>query len=121
MLPVDEREQIRRAYYVEHKPKRQIARERGHARTTVDKALSDAASAGYQLSQPRSAPVLGPVKAQIDAWVAENETLPRKQRYTSHTIFKKLVNVFQFSQIQLPILACAIFSPIYWAKPRRHF
>ena len=69
MLPVDERERIRRAYYVEHKPKRQIARELGHARTTVDKALSDGAPAEYHLSQPRSAPVLGPVKAQIDAWV----------------------------------------------------
>ena len=75
MLPVDEREQIRRAYYVEHKPKRQIARERGHARTTVDKALSDAALAGYHLSQPRSAPVLGPVKAQIDAWVVGERDL----------------------------------------------
>jgi IS30 family transposase len=67
MLPVDERERIRRAYYVEQKPKRQIARELGHARTTVDKALEEAAPAGYHLSQPRSAPVLGPVKAQVDA------------------------------------------------------
>ena len=99
MLPVDEREQIRRAYYVEHKPKRQIARELGHARTTVDKALRDAAAAEYHLSQPRTAPVLGPVKAQVDAWLVENETLPRNprkqraragQRYTSHVIFKKL-------------------------------
>jgi transposase len=90
MLPVDERERIRRAYYVEHKPKRQIARELGHARITVDKALEEGAPAGYHLSQPRSAPVLGPVKAQVDAWLVENETLPRKQRYTSHVIFKKL-------------------------------
>jgi transposase len=90
MLPVDERERIRRAYYVEHKPKRQIARELGHARTTVDKALTDPAGAGYHLNQPRPAPVLGPVKAQIDAWLIENETLPRKQRYTSHLIFQKL-------------------------------
>jgi len=97
MLPVDERERIRRAYYVEHKPKRQIARELGHARTTVDKALSDGALAEYHLSQPRSAPVLGPVKDQIDAWVAENDTLPRKQRYTSHTIFKKLQAEYGFT------------------------
>jgi IS30 family transposase len=97
MVPVDERERIRRAYYVEHKPKRQIARELGHARTTVDKALRDGALAEYHLSQPRSAPVLGPVKAQIDAWVAENETLPRKQRYTSHTIFKKLQTEYGFT------------------------
>ena len=97
MLPVDERERIRRAYYVEHKPKRQIARELGHARTTVEKALSDGALAEYHLSQPRSAPVLGPVKAQIDAWVLENKTLPRKQRYTSHLIFQKLQTEYGFT------------------------
>ena len=90
MIPVDERERIRRAYYVEHKSKRQIARDLGHARTTVDKALAESAAPIYQLSAPRSAPVLGPVKAQIDGWLTENATLPRKQRYTSHVIYTKL-------------------------------
>ena len=90
MIPVDARARIRRAYYVEHKSKRQIARDLGHARTTVDKALEESAAPTYQLSEPRPAPVLGPVKAQIDGWLTENATLPRKQRYTSHTIYLKL-------------------------------
>ncbi len=90
MIPVDERERIRRAYYVEQKSKRQIAREMGHSRATVDKAVEEAEMPKYQLTAPRSAPMLGPVKAQIDQWLADNETLPRKQRYTSHVIFTKL-------------------------------
>jgi transposase len=90
MIPVDERERIRRAYYVEHKSKRQIARELGHSRSTVDKAVASAEMPKYQLNEPRPAPVLGPVKAQIDQWLMENETLPRKQRYTSHVIFTQL-------------------------------
>ena len=90
MIPVDERERIRRAYYVEQKSKRQIARELGHSRATVEKAVASAEMPKYQLTGPRPAPVLGPVKAQIDQWLADNETLPRKQRYTSHVIFTKL-------------------------------
>ena len=97
MIPVDERERIRRAYYVEHKSKRQIARELGHSRATVDKAVVSAEMPKYQLSEPRPAPVLGPVKAQVDQWLRDNETLPRKQRYTSHTIFKKLQTEYGFT------------------------
>ena len=67
MIPVDERERIRRAYYVEHKSKRQIARDLGHARTTVDKALAESAVPTYQLSAPRPAPVLGRSKPKLTA------------------------------------------------------
>jgi len=31
---------------------------------------------------------LGPYKRRIDELLAESETLPRKQRYTSHKIFQ---------------------------------
>ena len=34
--------------------------------------------------------MLGPYKAQIDELLAENERLPRKQRYTSHKIYEVL-------------------------------
>ncbi len=64
MLPVDERERIRQVYYVEHKPKRQIARELSHSRATVDKALDEAAPATYHLSQTRPAPMLDPVRRE---------------------------------------------------------
>jgi len=44
MLSVEQRAEIRRAYYVEKKSMRQIARETGHARETVKKALNEIAS-----------------------------------------------------------------------------
>jgi transposase len=87
MIKVEKREQIRRAYFVEHKGIRQIARELHCGRHTVRDAIEGAASKEYTLSKPRSAPKLGPYKDQIDALLAENEHLPPKQRYTSETIY----------------------------------
>jgi transposase len=90
MLTVEEREVLRRAYHIEHKSVRQIAREFQVARQTVRKALASAAPATYTLQAPRPAPKLGPYQAQIAALLAENARLPRKQRYTSHKIFELL-------------------------------
>jgi transposase len=88
MIQVEQREQIRRAYFIEHKSMRQIARELGHSRETVRKMIDSEGPSQYTLTQPRTAPVLGPYKARIEALVAENERLPRKQRYTGHKIFE---------------------------------
>jgi transposase len=88
MIKVEEKERIRRAYYVEQMSIRQIRREMGYARQTIRKALDDGAEEAYTLKEPRHAPVLGPYKAQIEALVAESERLPRKQRYTGHKIFE---------------------------------
>ena len=90
MNKVDEKEHIRRAHYVEYKSIRQIARELGHSRETVRKALASAEPERYTLKQPRRAPVLGPYKARIDELLAENERLPPKQRYTWRKIYKAI-------------------------------
>ena len=90
MLTVEEREQLRRAYHVEHKSVRQIARDYQVARQTVRKALAAAAPATYTLRVPRPSPKLGPYQAHIAELLAENTRLPRKQRYTSHKIFEVL-------------------------------
>jgi len=90
MITVETQECIRRAYFVEHKPKRQIARELGCSRETVDKAVMSAEVKPYTRSQPKAAPRLGQFKPLIDQLLAECETMPRKQRYTGHTIFKRL-------------------------------
>ena len=66
MIRVEDRERIRRAYFVEHKSMRQIARELRHGRDTVKKAIESAEPATYTLKKPRRAPVLGPYKARID-------------------------------------------------------
>ncbi|HEX9596425.1 MAG TPA: IS21 family transposase [Anaerolineales bacterium] len=86
MITVDEYEAIRRAYYVGQKSMRQIAREQGHGRKTVRKALAHAGPGRYTPKQARTAPVLGPYKARIEALLLESEQMPRKQRYTGHKI-----------------------------------
>ncbi len=88
MIKVEEKEKIRRAYYVEKKSVRQIARELKYARQTVRKAIQSAEPEKYKMKRPRLAPVLGLYKERIKALLAENESMPRKQRYTSHRIFE---------------------------------
>jgi transposase len=88
MIKVDEREKIRRAYFIEHKSMRRIARELRHSRDTVKQAIEAAEPKTYTIQHPRLAPVLGPYRARINELLAENERLPRKQRYTGHKIYE---------------------------------
>ena len=69
---------------------RQIARELKHSRKTVKKGVERAEPEGYQLKEPRDAPVLGRYKARLTELLEENERLPRKQRRTYHQIYKKI-------------------------------
>ncbi len=87
MITVEKREEIRRAYYVEKKSIRQIARELEVSRPTIRKAVTGAAAVKYELKQPRLAPKLGAYKEKIEALLLENKSLPRKQRYTSSKIY----------------------------------
>jgi len=90
MKTVEERAEIRRAYYIEKKSQREIAREKGLARETVKKAIENAGPVSYEKSKEREAPVLGPYKERIEEMLAENERLPHKQRYTSRRIYEML-------------------------------
>lgn len=87
MMTVEAREAIRRAYFIDGKSIRTIAREQGHGRRVIREALQSAEPARYRLVQPRPAPVLGPYHARIDQLLAENAQAPRTQRYTSHKIY----------------------------------
>jgi len=88
MIKVEKRESIRRAFFIGGKSIRAIAREFHCGRPTVRRAIASAEPAQYTLQQPREAPVLGPYKARIDQLLAENERLPRKQRYTGKKIYE---------------------------------
>jgi transposase len=90
MIRVEKREKIRRAYFIEKKSHRQIAREIKCSRETVKKAIESAEPGTYILRQARPARVLGPYRARIDELLDENEQLPRKQRYIGHTIYKDI-------------------------------
>ncbi len=96
MLKVDQREQIRRAYFIEGKSIRQIAREGHHDRGTVRKALRDAGPPHYTQSQPRARPRLGPFLHLIDQWLREDQARPPKQRHTARRVYHRLVAEHNF-------------------------
>jgi transposase len=87
MISVEKWESIRRGYYVEGKSIRELMRETGHSFRTIRRALKGNKPEKYSRKGERKAPVLGPYKAEIDAMVAANEEMPRKQRYTASRIY----------------------------------
>lgn len=90
MISVEDREKIRRAYFIEKKTLRQIAREFHVARKTINKAIASAEPATYTCHEPRLAPILGPYKDQITKLLLANASLPPKQRYTSQKIYSEI-------------------------------
>src|SRR2546421_11060506 len=89
-LPPDEQEVIRRAFHVEGKAIRQIERETSHSRQAIRRAISNRPPPlkSAPSSPFRSSPIFGPFQARVEALIAQNDHLPRKQRYTSHRIFE---------------------------------
>jgi transposase len=87
MLSEEERERVRRAYYLDHHSVRRIARETGHCYRTIAQALDRAPTRPSAPRTPRPAPVFGPYHARVEELLAENERLPHKQRYTARRIF----------------------------------
>jgi transposase len=90
MLTVDHYELIRRKHFVEGLSARAIARELGHSRKTVAKAIANPIPPGYRLSQARPKPVLEPVRHIIDAWLEQDRTQRPKQRHTIQRIYERL-------------------------------
>jgi transposase len=115
MLSVEQREAIRRAYYVDKKSVRQIARELHCSRKTVDKALDSAQVTTYTRTVPYASPKLGPFKARLAELLAEREQQPRKQRYTSTKLYQILQKEgYQGSAARLR----GYLSQLHWRHPR---
>src|SRR5205807_8858702 len=90
MLSEDDRERIRRAFHLEKKSIRQIAKEEGCSRDTIRGAISNDPLKPYQLTRKKPAPVFGPYQLRVEALLHQNDRLPRKQRYTAHRLFAVL-------------------------------
>src|SRR5260221_12791543 len=90
MLSETDRERIRRAFHLEKKSIRQIAKEEGCSRDTIRGAISNDPLKPYLLTRKKPAPVFGPYQPRVEALLHHNERLPRKQRYTAHRIFEVL-------------------------------
>jgi hypothetical protein len=70
MIIVEDYEAIRRAYYLEKKSIRQIAREQHHSRRTIRKALQQVHPHPYYWSIPQPSPIFGalPSLAGFGKW-----------------------------------------------------
>ncbi len=90
MLSETERERIRRAFYLERKSIRQLAREEGRCRQTIRQALSSDCTQLMSTTRSYEAPKFGPYQRRVELLLAQNEQLPLKQRYTSRRIFEVL-------------------------------
>ena len=87
---MNEKEEIRRAVLVEGKSQRQVAKETGHSRQTIKKLLTDGEVPKYRMEKKRESPVLGPYKAILAEWVAEDEKKPKKKRRTATRMYQLL-------------------------------
>jgi len=96
LIQVEEKEIIRRLYFIEGWSMRRIARERHHSRHTVRRALEDPGPPVYKRKAPRSRPVLGRFLGIIDRWLEEDRQRPPKQRHTARRIHARLTSEFGF-------------------------
>jgi len=70
MIQVEEKETIRRLYFNQRHSIREIAKERGHSRKTVKKAISDNSVPEYHLTKTRPDPVMDQFKMIIEKWLS---------------------------------------------------
>ena len=96
MLTVEQYEQIRRKVEIEGISQRQTAKELGHSRKTIAKALKLKIPPGYQLGKPRACPVIEPVYQIIDCWLEENKKIRPKQRMKAKRIWERLRDEYSF-------------------------
>ena len=81
---------VRHAHFEEGLSGRQISRDFGISRDSVAKMLMYSEPPGYRRTAPIKRPKLDPYTDQIDSWLAEDKTRPRKQRHTAKRIFERL-------------------------------
>jgi transposase len=84
-------EQIRKTHDREEVSIRELARRFEVHRRTVRQAVASAIPPPRRQTA-RRAPAIGPWKATIDGWLAEDEKAPRKQRHTARRVWERLVD-----------------------------
>ena len=90
MITVDQKEFIRREYFINRKSMRQIARELHHSRKTIRKAIYDPGIPVYKRSRPAPKRSIGPFLEIIQQWLAEDKQRPVKQRHTAKRVYERL-------------------------------
>lgn len=88
-------ELIRTAHRVYGKTIRQIARETGHHRDTIRKAL-EGLEPKYRRKKQPSYPVMDRVAKIIERWLQDDRDRPCKQRHTARRIYTRLIEEYRF-------------------------
>jgi transposase len=84
-------EQIRKSHERDELSIRALSEHFGVHRRTVREALASPIPPPRKTSE-RPAPVLGPYKATIDGWLADDLEAPKKQRHTARRIWQRLID-----------------------------
>lgn len=86
---MDQYEYIRTAHRVYGKNISELARQTGHSRNTIKKALRGEPW-GYKEREQQLFPVLGPYRPIIEGWLKNDQEQPKKQRHTARRIYNRL-------------------------------
>jgi len=97
MFKVETYGRVRRAVLVDGRSQREVAREFGISRKTIQKMLRYAVPPGYERQQVVKRPKLGPWLGTIDAILEDDKKRPAKQRHTAKRIFERLKQEYGFS------------------------
>jgi transposase len=97
MLTVNHFEIIRRKVLLDGHSQRDVARELGHSRKTVAKAMEHPSPPGYTMGKARASPVMDRYRAMIEQWMESDKTAPPKQRHTAQRMFERLRDEQEFS------------------------
>ena len=90
MVTVETIGRIRRAFWVEHKPIRQIVRELRISRHTVRKAIRGSSTEFRYERQVQPQPRLGAFVGRLDAMLEANSKRPARERLTAQRLFELL-------------------------------
>lgn len=81
---------VRRLFYRDHLSIREISRQTGYHRRTINRMLQYSAPPGYCLKNPRPKTKLAPFIPIIDQILEDDRKAPKKQRHTAKRIFDRL-------------------------------
>jgi transposase len=97
MFSVELYGRVRRAVLVDGRSQREVAREFGISRKTIQKMLRYTVPPGYRRQQAVRRPKPGPWLGVIDAILDDDKRRAAKQRHTAKRIFDRLREEHQFT------------------------
>ena len=90
MYTVEIYEKVRRSYIIDGKSQRQIARDLGINRRSIQRMLKHSSPPGYQRTRPIKKPKLSTHLSWIDEILELDKKVHAKQRHTAKRIYERL-------------------------------